>query len=156
MADVEVAETIKASSIRVYELVSDLPRMGEWSPENTGGKWLGGATGPAVGAKFRGTNRHGLAVWMTSVTITAADAGRRFAFDVHVLGVPVSAWEYTFADAADAADAADGCLVTEHWTDHRPGWMRASSIATGVRDRTAHNRRGMEETLAKLKAAAES
>jgi len=144
MADIEVSETVKASSLRLYELVTDLPRMGEWSPENTGGKWVGGATGPAVGAKFRGTNRHGLAVWMTSVTITG------FAFDVHVFGVPISTWEYTLADAPD------GCLVTERWTDNRPGWMRASSIATGVRDRTAHNRRGMEETLAKLKVAAES
>jgi len=150
MADVEVSETVKAASLRLYELVSDLPRMGEWSPENTGGKWVGGATGPDVGAKFRGTNRHGLAIWMTTVTITAAEPGRRFAFDVHVLGVLISTWEYTFADAAD------GCLVTERWTDHRPGWMRASSIATGVRDRTSHNRAGMQETLAKLKAAAES
>jgi hypothetical protein len=150
MADLEVSETVKAASLRLYELVSDLPRMGEWSPENTGGKWVGGAAGPAVGAKFRGTNRHGIAVWATSVTITAADAGRRFAFDVHVLGVPISTWEYTFDDVAD------GCLVTERWTDNRPGWMRVSSMATGVRDRAAHNRRGMEQTLAKLKVAAES
>src|SRR5947209_5696078 len=124
--------------------------MGVWSPENTGGKWRGGATGPAVGAKFRGTNRNGFAVWMTSVTITAADPGARFAFDVHALGLPISTWEYTFADAAD------GCLVTERWTDHRAAWMRTTSVVTGVRDRTAHNRRGMEETLAKLKATAES
>ena len=150
MADVEVSETVKAASLRLYELVSDLPRMGEWSPENTGGKWVGGATEPAVGAKFRGTNRHGLAIWMTSVTITGADAGQRFAFDVDVLGVPISTWEYTFADAAD------GCLVTERWTDRRPRWMRVSSIATGVADRPAHNRRNMQATLAKLKAAAES
>jgi len=150
MADVEVTETVKAAPLRLYELVSDLPRMGEWSPENTGGKWVGDAAGPALGAKFRGTNRHGLAVWMTSVTITGADPGRRFAFDVDVLGVPISTWEYTFADAAD------GCVVTERWTDRRPGWMRVTSIATGVRDRNAHNRRGMQETLTKLKAAAES
>jgi len=150
MADVEVSETVKAASLRLYELVSDLPRMGEWSPENTGGKWVGGANGPEVGAKFRGTNRHGLAIWMTTVTVTGADPGQRFAFDVHVLGVPISTWEYTFADAVD------GCVVTERWTDNRPGWMRVSSMATGVRDRAAHNRRGMQETLAKLKAAAES
>ena len=89
-------------------------------------------------------------VWMTGVTVTAADAGRRFAFDVDTLGVPISTWEYSFADGED------GCVVTERWTDRRPGWMRAASIVTGVRDRPAHNRRGMEETLAKLKVAAES
>jgi hypothetical protein len=149
MADVEVTERVKAAPSRLYELVCDLPRMGEWSPENTGGKWVGDATGPAPGAKFGGTNRHGVAVWSTGVTITAADPGRRFAFDVDFLGVPISTWEYTFADDAD------GCLVTESWTDRRPRLMRVTSIATGVRDRGAHNRRNMLETLRKLKAAAE-
>jgi ribosome-associated toxin RatA of RatAB toxin-antitoxin module len=150
MPDVEVTETVKAPPQQLYDLVSDLPRMGEWSPENTGGKWLGRATSAAVGAKFRGTNRNGLAVWMTSVTVTAADAGRRFAFDVDVFGVPISTWAYTFADSGD------GCDVTESWTDRRPRWMRVSSIATGVRDRNRHNRRNMQETLSKLKAAAEA
>ena len=50
---VEVTKVIAATPERVYELVSDLPRMGEWSPENTGGSWIKGATGPAVGAKFK-------------------------------------------------------------------------------------------------------
>ena len=149
MADVEVTERIAAPATKVYDMVSDLPRMGEWSPENTGGTWRKGATGPAVGAQFRGTNRNGLAFWTTSVTVTAADAGRRFAFDVDFLGVPISTWEYTFDDAPG------GCVVTEQWTDRRPGWMRVTSIATGVRDRTSHNRQNMQATLTKLKAAAE-
>ena len=66
------------------------------------------------------------------------------------MGVPISTWDYTFADGPD------GCVVTERWTDRRPRWMKVSSIVTGVRDRTAHNRRNMQETLARLKAAAES
>lgn len=151
MADVEVSETVAAPSAKVYELVSDLPRMGEWSPENTGGKWLRGATGPAVGAKFRGTNRSGWRFWSTTVTVTSADAGRRFAFDVHYAGVPISTWEY------DISDGAGGCTVTEKWTDNRPMWVRIGSIPVmGVRDRASHNRRNMQETLRKLKAAAES
>ena len=43
----------------LYELVADLPSMGRISPENTGGKWVGGATTPRVGARFRGTNQAG-------------------------------------------------------------------------------------------------
>jgi hypothetical protein len=150
MADIEVQETVKAAPTVLYGMVSDLPRMGEWSPENTGGKWLGDAAGPAVGAKFRGTNRNGLLFWMTTVTVAAADAPARFTFDVDVMGVPISTWDYTFADGPD------GCVVTERWTDRRPRWMKVSSVVTGVRDRTAHNRRNMQETLARLKAAAES
>ena len=43
----------------VYELVADLPRMGEWSPECVKVEWQEGATGPAVGARFLGHNRTG-------------------------------------------------------------------------------------------------
>jgi hypothetical protein len=151
MSDLEVSESVSAPAPEVYSLVADLPRMGEWSPENTGGRWLGGASGPTVGARFRGTNRAGWRFWSTTVTVRAADAGRRFAFDVDIAGFPVATWEYTFADADG------GCVVTEHWTDRRPSWMRAASVpVTGVRDRGAHNRANMQETLRRLKAAAEA
>jgi hypothetical protein len=150
MSDVEVSATVNAEPAQLYELVSDLPRMGEWSPENTGGKWLGAATGPAVGARFRGTNRAGLAIWATTVTVTSAEAGKRFAFDVDFLGVPISTWEYEFAGGAGT------CTVTERWIDRRPRLMRAASILTGVINRDNHNREGMQKTLQRLKASAES
>src|SRR6202021_1396406 len=56
---------IAAPAEKVWALVSDLPRMGEWSPENAGGKWVKGATGPALGAVFEGTNKHGFRPWAT-------------------------------------------------------------------------------------------
>jgi hypothetical protein len=150
MPDVEVTETIAAPAATLYAMVSDLPRMGEWSPENTGGKWVGAARAAAVGARFRGTNRSGWRQWATTVTVTAADPGTRFAFDVDALGLPVAAWSYTFADGPG------GCTVTETFTDRRPGWMRTVSVPLmGVSDRNAHNRRNMVETLRRLKAAAE-
>jgi hypothetical protein len=55
-ARVSVAEDISAYPDVVYDLISDLPRMGGWSPESTGGRWLGG-DGPSVGARFLGRNR---------------------------------------------------------------------------------------------------
>lgn len=50
---------IDASPQRVYELVSDITRMGEWSPECYRCEWLDGATTATVGARFRGHNRLG-------------------------------------------------------------------------------------------------
>jgi uncharacterized protein YndB with AHSA1/START domain len=151
MADVEVSTEIKADPEAVWRLVSDLPRMGEWSPENTGGKWLGGASGPAKGARFRGWNKHGLRRWPTTVKVTVADEGREFAFDVSSGPLSVSTWRYTFQATAG------GTKVTESWEDRRPKWMRElSKPVMGVADRDGHNRRGMEHTLAALKAAAEA
>jgi hypothetical protein len=147
----EVSTEIKADEARLYEMVSDLTKMGAWSPENTGGKWVGGASGPAVGAKFKGSNKAGWRRWSTQVEVTAADPGKRFAFHVTVAGVPIADWAYEFSANGDST------TVTESWADCRPGWMdKLSKPMMGVPDRPAHNRKNMESTLAALKTAAES
>ncbi len=56
---ITVTRDIAAPPDAVFELVTDLTRMGEWSPENEGGDWTGDATGPALGATFSGKNRNG-------------------------------------------------------------------------------------------------
>jgi uncharacterized protein YndB with AHSA1/START domain len=151
MSDAEATTTIGADPVRVYNLVSDLPRMGEWSPENIGGKWADGATGAAVGAKFRGNNRRGPLRWSTTVEVTEATPGKRFAFDVTYGPVPISTWEYTFE-----ADG-QGCRVTESWFERRPTWMKLAGVPMmAVADRAKHNQRGMKTTLAALKVAAEA
>lgn len=52
-APVSVTQEIAAAPERIWALVTDLPRMNEWSPENNGGEWSEGATGPALGARFK-------------------------------------------------------------------------------------------------------
>jgi hypothetical protein len=57
-----------ASPEKVWALVSDVTRIGEFSPETFEAQWLDGATGPAVGAKFRGhvkRNGKGPVYWTT-------------------------------------------------------------------------------------------
>ena len=46
---------VEAAPERIYDLVADLPRMGEWSPECQRVEWEGGADGPAEGARFVAT-----------------------------------------------------------------------------------------------------
>lgn len=64
-SDVSVTRDIDAPAERVWTMVSDLPRMGEWSPENVGGEWLGDASGPETGARFVGRNENGRKTWKT-------------------------------------------------------------------------------------------
>lgn len=78
----EASVTIAAPPEQVWELVSDVTRMGRFSPSNTGGKWVGGATGPAVGAKFLGFNKRGLARWITRCQVIECEQPNRFAFKV--------------------------------------------------------------------------
>jgi uncharacterized protein YndB with AHSA1/START domain len=146
-----VSRDIAASPEQLYAMVSDVTRMGEWSPENEGGQWLDGVTAAQEGAKFRATNRVGKKSWKTLATVIAAEPGRHFSFRVSAGPVKVSEWSYTF----DATP--DGCRLTETWIDMRPGWFKPlGGYGTGVTDRATHNRSGMEQTLERLAAVAEA
>jgi uncharacterized protein YndB with AHSA1/START domain len=146
-----VRRTIHAPAEKLYALVSDLPRMGEWSPENAGGRWLAGATGATVGATFKGSNRNGIRRWSTTCTVTAAEPSQRFAFAVRYGPLDIAEWSYDLEPGPDHATT-----VIETFADHRQGWMRQlGGLVTGVSDRDRHNRDGMEATLAALAAEAE-
>ncbi|HWS44982.1 MAG TPA: SRPBCC family protein [Acidimicrobiia bacterium] len=152
MADrIDVSRDIAAPAEHVWAMVSDITRMGEWSPENEGGTWLGGATRAEAGAKFRGTNRNGKRTWTTVATVVDAEPGKHFSFRVSAKGLKVAEWSYSFEPTAT------GCRVTETWVDQRSGWFKPlAQLATGVSDRAARNRDGMEQTLERLAEAAEA
>ncbi len=95
----EVTEHIDAAPEKIYELVSDVRRMGEWSPECMRGEWLDGATGPAAGARFKGSNKRGPFRWSTKPKVVTAD-GHEFAFVVTHRGRDMTKWSYQFAPAA--------------------------------------------------------
>ncbi|GAA1968685.1 SRPBCC family protein [Amycolatopsis minnesotensis] len=141
---------VAAPPLQVYALVSDPSALADCAEEYDGHQWLGGATAPAKGARFRGRNRLGARRWSTVSTITDADEGRRFAFDVSSIGLSISRWQY------DIEPAGDGVRLTESTWDRRPGWLRAiTGLVTGVRHRDPHNRANIETTLRRIKDTAE-
>ena len=143
--------SVAAPVERVWQLISDLPGMGEFSPENTGGAWRGGATGPAVGARFRGSNRNGRRRWSTSVQVVRCEPGKAFAFAVSAAGLPISEWSFELASEGGA-----GCTLTETWADRRPGWSkRGGTFLSGVKDRADFTAGSIEATLAAVKEKAE-
>lgn len=147
---IRVEREVAAPAETVWALVSDVTRMGEWSPETTRGQWLGSTTGPAVGARFKGTNQLGSRKWQTVATVVECEPGRRFAFDVKGGPFKVARWSYTF----EPTDG--GCRVVEEWDDHRgPVLVWLAPYLSGTKDRAARNRDTMTETLARLAVAAE-
>ncbi|HZP15210.1 MAG TPA: SRPBCC family protein [Nocardioides sp.] len=148
--DVSATVSIGAHAEMLYALVSDVTRMGEWSPENVGGRWRGDSTAPSVGARFRGSNRRGWRRWSTRCTVVDATPGQKFAFEVAVAGIPASRWTYEFQPDGNTT------VVTETWTDRRPRWFAVLAGATmGIADIRAHNQQNIAATLANLKTAAE-
>jgi uncharacterized protein YndB with AHSA1/START domain len=151
MADVEVSIEIAAPGSRVWELIGDPTRMGEWSPETARVTWARGSNGPAVRAKFKGTNRIGWRRWSTLSTITEYSPGQALAWDVDYGPFAIAQWTYRIEPDGD------GCRVVESFTDRR-GRVATTlgPFVRGVKDVAVHNRAGMEQTLARIKAAAEA
>jgi hypothetical protein len=149
---IEESIDIDATPERLYDMVSDLSRMGEWSPENRGGKWMDGATGAAEGAKFKSRNRIGWRRWSTVAHIVTANPPKEVAWESRSFGLKIALWRYQFEP-----NATGGTTVTESTEDVRGSIMNVlGPLATGVRDRAGENKKNMRTTLEQLKKAAES
>ena len=138
---------IAAPPETVYALISDITRMGEWSPETVKAEWIEGATGPAAGARFKGTNRVGPIRWSTRPTVEVADPGREFTFHTGKPGKPATRWSYKLTPSGDGTD------VTESWQEVPEIPVIGALITPGFRVRSLN--KGCAKTLARIKAAAE-
>ena len=149
-ASAEATVTINADPAAVYALITDLPTLAELAEEANAMSWQkGGACAP--GSVFKGQNSNGGKRWTTTCTVTHAEPGRAFVFDVKSLVIPVAHWRY------DIEPAGDGCTVTERTWDKRPSWFKGiAGMATGVPDRTSANAEHIRVTLDRLKAKAEA
>jgi hypothetical protein len=143
---------IAASPEKLYDMVSDVTRMGEWSPVCKACWWDEGVTGPALGAWFTGRNESPERdPWETRSQVVAAEPGSEFAF---VVGGTWTRWGYTFTPADG------GTEVTESWEMLPAGLARfdqrfGDNAARELALRLAAARSGIPATLAALKAAAE-
>ena len=146
-----VERPITATPEAAWELIVDITRMGDWSPETTSAEWTGESNGPAAGARFKGTNQKGSKKWRSDCVVTACVAGKRFAFDVKAGPFKIAGWAYEFTPADS------GCLVTELWEDRRGALMTwISPVITGTKDRARRNHETMTVTLQRLAAALEN
>lgn len=135
---------------RIWDLVSDVTRIGRYSPETFEAEWLDGATGPAVGARFRGhVRRNGRGpVYWTTCTVIASNPGREFAFGVGPAGKPYNVWRYQLEPAGDGTDVTESFELADmlglrmYWA--LLGWARGRT-----------NRNGMQTTLERIKAEVE-
>ncbi|WP_297609641.1 SRPBCC family protein [Nocardia sp.] len=146
-----VTVRMAAPAEEIWRLVSDITNTGKFSPETFAAEWVGGATAPAVGVKFRGhvdRNGWGLKYW-TVCRIIACEPGREFAFTVlGPGGMGINTWRYRF----DPVDG--GTDVTESFQLHRTLPLRLYWLVAGLA-RGKTNTDGMRETLERIKAFVE-
>ncbi len=135
----------------VWDLVSDVTRIGEFSPETFEARWTRGATGPAVGAHFKGhVKRNGVGpTYWTLCTVTVCEPEVQFEWSVGSDSVTANNWGYRLAPDGD------GTLVTEYFRLEPNIMMRAYWLVLGhLRGRT--NEKGMRTTLERMKAVVEA
>jgi uncharacterized protein YndB with AHSA1/START domain len=163
----EASIHVDASPDRVWRLVSDVTRMGEWSPITYRCEWLGGANGPAAGARFKGFNAMPPAKWWTVCEITESQPGKIFEFRTMDVSFPFSLgakdremtrWRYSFEPDGIGTKVTESYEVafTPPILDLP---MRIARFIPGgskaVDKRRARTDDGMKATLERLKAAAE-
>lgn len=146
-----VTVPIAAPAERVWDLVSDVRNTGRFSPEVMEAEWLDGATGPALGARFRGhvkRNEMGPVYW-TTCRVTACEPGREFGFAVLLADKPINNWHYRFTPVADGTEVTESFRLSESMTN-RLFWLVAGPL------RKRRNIRDMRKTLERIKAVAEA
>lgn len=146
---------IDATPAEVWTLISDLPRMAQWSPQVVRSKVWGGAI--TQGAKFTNLNRRGPLFWPTNGKVvrctppTGPDGGE-FAFRI---SENKTIWSFTLEPSAGG-----GTTLTQRreTPDGISGLsLRLTKVALGGQDTfTAELREGMRQTLERMKAEAEA
>jgi hypothetical protein len=149
-----VQRHIDAAPEDVYDIVADVTRTPELSPEVAHCEWIGGATGPVVGARFRARNSVGRGPdWHNKPVVTVADRGRQFVFERTEPFAGTVQWGYRFEPERGGTRVTEWYRVTRNLTI--VGWFVIGGIY-GLKDRAADLRRGMVQTLERLAAIAES
>lgn len=91
---VEVSLTVAAPPERVWKLVSDVTRVGDWGVECASAQWVDGADGPVVGARFRGHQVRKDREWETVSVVIESEPGVSFAWAVQDPTNPAATWRY--------------------------------------------------------------
>jgi uncharacterized protein YndB with AHSA1/START domain len=138
---------IQAPPDTVYAMITDVARMGEWSPECVKAEWVEGE-GPQVGARFRGHNKlNWLIRWSTTPTVKVADRGKEFTFETGKPGKEDTRWTYQFAPKDGGTELSESFEALRYSAFFK--------IVDPPRRRTRQLQQGIEATLQRIKQAAE-
>lgn len=150
MAHDSVSVEINQAPEVVFAAISDVTRIGEWSPECIAARWVNGATGPAVGAKFEGDNRLAVAgitlkKWTTTSEVTALVPNEVFEFKAE----GYTTWRYQLEATVT------GTKVTESYDYAAMSGAQQFMYETVLRRPTSMVK-GMRRTLDQIKQSVES
>ncbi len=148
-----VERHIEASPEVLYDFIADVTRTPERTPDIVKCEWLDGATGPAVGARFKATNKQGRGPnWSNKPVVTVADPGKEFTFNRSEPFGGTLEWKHVLTPEGT------GTRVTESYTVLKPlhpiGWFIIGTLF-GLKDRKTDLHNSMVDSLGRLAEMAE-
>ncbi|MCO1576116.1 SRPBCC family protein [Crossiella sp. SN42] len=161
-ARTEVELTVGVPPEKFWEIVADVTRIGEFSPECKDAAWLdAGSPGPRVGARFTGRNEFGNGfVGEVTGEVTECEPGRVFSWvvldDKDDVARPGTTWRY------ELSPADNGGTTVRHTFEHGPGNTGVRVLAEGktpaevsvvVEERLAQLREHMTQTIKAMTGA---
>lgn len=141
-----------APADKIWELIADIRNTGRFSPETFEAEWLGEATGPELGARFRGhVRRNGIGpVYWTTCEITACEPGREFGFAAMLGDKPVNNWHYRLVPSGGGTDVTESFRLTPSLFSTVYYWVFGGWL------RQRNNIRDMTKTLNRIKDVVEA
>lgn len=143
---------IAASPERVWELVGDVTRMPEWSPELRRLRVVGRSP-VRVGSTLLGLNRRGLVAWPTSSTVTRLDPGRAVAWRTRESG---ATWTYELTGTGSGAGSGTRLTARRDLPAFTAGTTLLGPVIGGAAGHDRELADGLRTTLERIKAAVEA
>lgn len=126
---VEVSTRLPCSRARAWELVTDIELPARADGELQAARWLDGADGVAVGARFRGDNMNPqMGEWYTEPEVAEVEEGRRWVWRTGPADAPITLWGFE-------VDADGDGVVVRQWAKAGSGRSPLSEIIARHPDR---------------------
>jgi uncharacterized protein YndB with AHSA1/START domain len=142
---------VDASPEVLWRLLSDVERMGEWSPECYRVAWADGASAPAKpGARFVGKNKWGPVRWSMNCEVKSAEPEREISWSTVQRGRELVTWSYRLEPRDGGTEVIESFDV--HWLPLGPRIFEDYLML----NRDKHRSAAMLATLQRIKSAAEA
>ncbi|HEY2639780.1 MAG TPA: SRPBCC family protein [Streptosporangiaceae bacterium] len=143
----EVRAHVDTDAATLYNMVTDITRTPEWSPEVVSCAWLDGSATAVPGARFTARNKRRWFAWSNRPVVDVAEPGREFAFTRTERGGGTIRWFYRFEPEPR------GTVVVLGYQVQRPvpaGLHVILRLLLGVRDLRADLHANMTTSLGRL------
>lgn len=137
---------IEAPRDRVWDVISDIRRLAEWSPQVESTRLSGDHEVVELGTRFTNLNRHGELTWKTHGTIVTFEPGHEIAFRIEenwaIWSFRIEESDHHTVILTQRRDAPDG--VSDLSRDLTEAFMGGQQVFTDTM------RAGMRQTLREI------